>query len=865
MPAKIALGRLGLGDARLPYAAIERLQSVARMIALVGDQHAGLVLARREADLAEIARSDFEGRRKRRRVAFVGRMDRRRHHDAGVEIDRVLGLVGQMRRPILHPGDLRLGVGRALPVRVRQRLALALAVEARQILGAGRVDPALFRHPRQHLAIALAVVAPHDRAQRRVGLHRRAVDPDPLALHQTALGDQLQDPAEHLLVRLVRKTRARARQPRMIGDLVPVRQPQEIAQRERVRAPPCDAALAVDPLEIADHVHAEIPSRRQRRRAHPRRIIRLADLLHERVETGFPQQRLQPVVERVSRRARHLPPTSPSSRPDPPPTAPSPSPITLPKRRNRRESELPDFVNGLLGAVAPICGPLLRPLRVAAIAAGLGLAPCAAVAQEFVELPQSIVPFGPGVTVVGPASPDAPVHFQLALKLRNFSELQDRLAAGQQVAYPELEQQFLPTAQDYGSVVAWLRGEGLTIERTARDRMTVAAGGAVASVSRALGISFMHIISEGQEYVSANSAPKAPAALSGIVASVNGLQPQLHMNKLSILSPQATPGFSPAGIRDAYAATGLSETGANTTTAIIIDTFPNRSDLTTFWNEGLVPQLQSNITFIQAVPGTLPAPSGEESIDTEWASSIAPGSKVRVYAYGNTATNAAFFTDVDNGYEAIILDLANGVKITQVSISLGICETLVPQGQFLTDEYFHAILTSLGATVLVATGDNGSTGCFRFTKSLAKVAEFPSTSPDVTAVGGTTLVLNSNGSVASETAWSGDGASGGSGGGLSVAFKTPSYQSSLGLPSRGVPDVAADANPATGVAIVLNGKVVVFGGTSVATPIWAGLMGLVNQARLAAGKSTLGLLNQRLYRPVQEAAFRDITVGNNGF
>jgi hypothetical protein len=63
--------------------------------------------------------------------------------------------------------------------------------------------------------------------------------------------------------------------------------------------------------------------------------------------------------------------------------------------------------------------------------------------------------------VVGPASPDAPVHFQVALKLRNFSQLQDRLAAGQQVAYPELEQQFLPTEQDYGSVVAWLRGEGL--------------------------------------------------------------------------------------------------------------------------------------------------------------------------------------------------------------------------------------------------------------------------------------------------------------------------------------------------------------------------------------------------------------------
>jgi kumamolisin len=510
-----------------------------------------------------------------------------------------------------------------------------------------------------------------------------------------------------------------------------------------------------------------------------------------------------------------------------------------------------------LGAACNCFSPLLRPLRAAALAAGLGLAPCAAVAQEYVELPQSIVPFGPGVTVVGPASPDAPVHFQVALKLRNFSELQDRLAAGQQVAYPELQQQFLPTEQDYASVVAWLRGQGLTIERTVQDRMAVAAAGTVGSVSRALGVSFMHIISEGQEYVSASSAPKAPTVLSGIVASVNGLQPHLHMNKLSILNPLTTSGFLPAGIRDAYAATGLSETGANTTTAIIIDTFPNRSDLTKFWNEGHVPQLQSNIAFIPAVGGTLPKPSGEESIDTEWASSIAPGSKVRVYA-----TTTLSNTDVDNGYEAVILDLVNGFKITQVSISLGQCEALVPKGEFLTDEYYHAILSSLGASVLVATGDSGSTGCFKSDGSAANVADFASTSPDVTAVGGTTLVLNSNGSVRSETAWSGCETQG-SGGGLSAEFVTPSYQTSLGLPSRGVPDVAADANPATGVTIVLNGQNQVFGGTSVATPIFAGLMGLVNQARLAVGKSTLGLLNPRLYRPGPEASFRDITVGNN--
>ena len=517
--------------------------------------------------------------------------------------------------------------------------------------------------------------------------------------------------------------------------------------------------------------------------------------------------------------------------------------------------------DNVLGAVAPICRPLLRPLAVAALAAGLGLAPCAAVAQEFAELPQSIVAFGPGVTVAGPASPNSPVHFQVALKLRNFSELQDRLAASEQVAYPELEQQYLPTAQDYDRVVAWLRGEGLTIERTVPDRMTVAAGGTVASVSRALGASFSHIISEGQEYDSANSAPHVPAALSGIVASVNGLQPHLHMNKLSIVNPLATSGFSPTQIRNAYAATGLSETGANTTTAIIIDTFPNPTDLTKFWTREGVPQTLSNIKFIPAVGGTLSPPSGEESIDTEMASSIAPASKVRVYA-----TTTLSNTDVDNGYEAVIFDLVNGVKITQVSISLGQCETSVPSGEFLTDEYYHAILGSLGATILVASGDSGSEGC----KTAQNVADFAATSPDVTAVGGTTLNLNSNGSVASETAWTGCATfnGGGSGGGLSREFPTPSYQKSVrvsgqSLPSRGVPDVAADANPQTGVTIILDGKPVVFGGTSVAAPIWAGLMGLVNQARLAAGKSTLGWLNPRLYRPGPEASFRDITVGNN--
>jgi kumamolisin len=79
-----------------------------------------------------------------------------------------------------------------------------------------------------------------------------------------------------------------------------------------------------------------------------------------------------------------------------------------------------------------------------------------------------------------------------------------------------------------------------------------------------------------------------------------------------------------------------------------------------------------------------------------------------------------------------------------------------------------------------------------------------------------------------------------------------------------VPDVSADANPNTGALIILNGAQEQVGGTSLSSPMWAGLMGLVNSARITAGKPTLGLLNGRIYPSVGTNNFRDITSGNNG-
>src|SRR5512132_272368 len=88
-----------------------------------------------------------------------------------------------------------LASGSVHPVRVGELLALAGAIDANKIVGRRRLDPALLGHALQHLPVGLACVPADDRPQRGIGLHRRGVDADPLAVHQTVLGDARQHPA----------------------------------------------------------------------------------------------------------------------------------------------------------------------------------------------------------------------------------------------------------------------------------------------------------------------------------------------------------------------------------------------------------------------------------------------------------------------------------------------------------------------------------------------------------------------------------------------------------------------------------------------------------------------------------------------
>ncbi|MBV9733143.1 MAG: S53 family peptidase [Verrucomicrobia bacterium] len=175
---------------------------------------------------------------------------------------------------------------------------------------------------------------------------------------------------------------------------------------------------------------------------------------------------------------------------------------------------------------------------------------------------------------------------------------------------------------------------------------------------------------------------------------------------------------------------------------------------------------------------------------------------------------------------------------------------------------------TMGKTVFVAAGDSGSSDG---ESDGANHVDFPASSPYVVACGGTTLEANtSTDTITSEVVWNETASNeGATGGGVSDFFPKPAYQDSVNVPApttsaggRGVPDVAADADPVTGYQVIIDGSTSAIGGTSAVAPLYAGLFARINQALVQQGKSRAGYVNAALYQ--NPSAFHDIVSGNNG-
>ena len=236
----------------------------------------------------------------------------------------------------------------------------------------------------------------------------------------------------------------------------------------------------------------------------------------------------------------------------------------------------------------------------------------------------------------------------------------------------------------------------------------------------------------------------------------------------------------------------------------------------------------------------------EIALDVQWAHATAPLARIVLIEAPDASINSLLGA----------VRLANLMGPGVVSMSFGAVE-----GNWTAS--VDSAFTGKNMTYLAATGDSGSS------------VSWPSVSPNVLAVGGTTLSYSGSG-VRSEAAWSGTG------GGISAYTALPSYQSASNVPGmtgllrRNVADVAFNADPATGqyTAVMAQGSSTAswlsIGGTSLSTPQWAGLIAIANASRALQAKTALGLAHTTLYGQIATvpgtfaSSFADITRGSNG-
>jgi subtilase family serine protease len=394
-----------------------------------------------------------------------------------------------------------------------------------------------------------------------------------------------------------------------------------------------------------------------------------------------------------------------------------------------------------------------------------------------------------------------------------------------------------------------------------RARRVAAAAGALAAVSLGLACSATGG-SAGPASSTGRTATQSPAAQSPAAQS-------------PAVNPPPSVALSPAQLTAAYNLGPLQQRGIDGAgqTIVIVDSFGSptiAADLASF-DSAFGLRAPASLKIIQPA-GPVPAYrdnstrsgwASETSMDVEWAHVMAPAAAIVLVETPTAETEGVAGFPKIVAAENFVLRHHLGQVISQ---SFGATEeTFSSPAQLLALRAPYQLAQREHVTVLAASGDNGATGETTDMRGVydRPVVEWPASDPLVTAVGGTQLKLTQGGQrQAPDSAWN-DG-----GGGRSAIFARPSYQdgvASVTGPHRGIPDISMDASCASPVAVY--GTVAGGGGwqtscgTSLATPLMAGLVALANQV---AGHP-LGLINPALYKMLaaRSPGITDVLAGDN--
>ena len=506
---------------------------------------------------------------------------------------------------------------------------------------------------------------------------------------------------------------------------------------------------------------------------------------------------------------------------------------------------------------------------------------------------------------LGAVAPDSAVHLDVTLKVPDQSALDAFLAGLSDRTSPffhdflkpgQFGQLFGPSLSQLATVEQALRAAGLTPGPAASDRLSIPVTASARAVERAFHVDLVRYrLADGRVAFANTAAPKLAAAATPLVSGVLGLN-DLGQSQPMISRPAAAPAAPGAPTRTvpeeasaagpqacAAARSAAGEAGGYTATQLagyyLMSPLYGRGDLGAGVRIALAeigPNLTSDIaayencygiktkvtyTKVDGGAGTgSGAPAPEAALDIEDAAGLAPDASIDVYQAPGS----------DAGVYAMFKAIIDGDKDRVVSASFGECETIIEDDDpaYLTD--LAALLSQAaaqGQTVFASAGDTGSSGCYENDGDPAPSDNYPASSPNVIAVGGTTIVPSGG-----ETVWNESGAENGAGGGGdSTAWCMPSYQYQPSVPgivnklvttnancksankgeyTREIPDVSADGDPRSGYVIYAAGAWSVVGGTSAAAPLWAAIAALIDASPFCAdyGSGSAGVLPAGLYK-----------------
>jgi kumamolisin len=517
--------------------------------------------------------------------------------------------------------------------------------------------------------------------------------------------------------------------------------------------------------------------------------------------------------------------------------------------------------------------------------------------QQLVAIPASHRNPLPGARRVTDVPPDEEIRLSIVVRRKAGGTEKARNAAATGVGGSMSERRRRLTEEagadeaDLERVKRYVTDAGMRVESSDAATRTVAVTATAAQARTAFGVSLGRYETASFSYRGREGTVRLPADLVDVVQAVLGLDnrpqatphlkrgnpvaadrlpassaqpesllPELTAGEAAAPSPRPGPQpMWPPQVASLYAFPSGVDGGGETIGIIELGGGFTPDELATYFQRASVPAPTVEAVGVrggQNNPGVDTNADGEVLLDIEVSGAVAPGAKIVVY-FGGTSDRA--FHDA---LSAAVHDSEHSPSI--VSISWG-----APEDRWTEQarQVFDEVLTdaaALGITVLAAAGDHGAGDAFGDGKVHA---DYPASSPDMIGCGGTTLFL-ANGQP-QEVAWN-DGNGWATGGGISDVYSQPPWQgmplpanlNGTGQPGRGVPDIAGNADIASGYITLADGQWGPTGGTSAVAPLYAGLVALLNQAL----GHPVGNLLQALYTmPAADQAlvFRDITTGDN--